>query len=95
MALSGGRAGSLRTPGGGLGIVGKAGLRAGYQGAGYGLRTTWKASGPAVSLGSRVAVRESFISPAAVALSNAPEHESPGKLLGQRADGARVSQLEN
>ncbi len=40
-------------------------------------------------------VRESFVSPAAVALSNAPEHELPGKLLGQCADGARVPQLEN
>jgi putative transposase len=85
----------LRAPGGGLGVVGKAGRLAGYQGAGYGLRTTRKASGPAVSLGSRVAVCESFISPAAVALSHAPEHESPGKLLGQRADGARVPQFEN
>lgn len=105
MALSGGRAGSLRAPGSGLGVVGKAGRRSGYQGAGYGLRTTRKASGPAVSLGSRVARRiqpvvatpliESFISPAAVALSNAPEHESPGKLLGQCANGARVPQFEN
>ncbi len=40
-------------------------------------------------------VCESFISPAAVALSHAPEHESPGELLGQRANGARVPQLEN
>ena len=54
-----------------------------------------KASGPVVSLGSRVAVCEPSISPAAVALSHAPEHESPRKLLGQRANGARVSQLEN
>ena len=95
MALSGGCAGSLRAPCRGLGIVGKAGRRSGYQGAGYGLRATRKTSGSAVSLGSRVAVCESFISPAAVALSNASEHESPGKLLGQRADGARVPQLEN
>lgn len=73
----------------------KAGRLVGYQGTGYGLRATWKVSGPTVSLRSRVAVRESFISPAAVALSNAPEHELPGKLLGQCADGARVPQLEN
>ncbi len=44
---------------------------------------------------SRVAVYESFISPAALALSHAPEHESPGKLLGQFADGACVSEFEN
>ena len=55
MALSGSRYGSLRSPGSGLGAVGKAGCRSGYQGAGYGLRATRKASGPAVSLGSRVA----------------------------------------
>lgn len=85
----------LCAPSGGLGIVGKAGRRSGYQGAGYGLRATRKASGPVVSLGSRVAVCEPSISPAAVALSHAPEHESPRKLLGQRANGARVSQLEN
>lgn len=88
-------AGSLHAPGGGLGVVGKAGRRSGYQGAGYGVRATRKALGPVVSLGSRVPVCEPFISPAAVALSHAPEHESPGKLLGQRANGERVPQLEN
>lgn len=67
----------------------------GYQGTGYGLRATRKTSGLAVSLGSRGAVCESFISPAAVALPHAPEHESSEKLLGQCANGARVSQLEN
>lgn len=45
--------------------------------------------------GSRVAVCESFISSAAVALPYAPEHESPGKLLGQCADGAGISEFEN
>ncbi len=55
VTLSGGRAGSLRAPGGWLGAIGKAGRRSGYQGAGYGLRATRNASGPAVSLGSRVA----------------------------------------
>ena len=73
----------------------KAGRLVGYQGTGYGLRATWKVSGPTVSLRSRVAVRESFISPAAVALSNALEHELLGKLLEQCADGARVPQLES
>src|SRR5450830_773003 len=95
MALPGCCAGSLHTPGSGVGVVGKAGRRSGYQGAGYGLRATRKTSGSAVSLGSRVAVCESFISPTAVALSHAPEHESPGELLGQRANGARVPQFEN
>jgi hypothetical protein len=48
-----------------------------------------------VSLISRVVVCDSFISPAAVALSHVPEHEPARKLLGQRANYARVPQLEN
>lgn len=95
MALLGGRAGSMHAPGGGLGVVAKAGRRSGYQGPGYGLRAAWQTFGSAVSLGSGVAIRKPAISSAIVALSNAPEHESPGKLLGQRANGARVPQLKN
>lgn len=61
----------------------------------FGLREKWRGSGPAISLGSSGAVCESFISPAVVALSYAPEHESPGKLLEQRADGTSDPELEN
>lgn len=57
MALLGGRTGSLHAPGGGLGVVGKAGRQSGYQGPGYGLRAAWQAFGSAVSLGSGVASR--------------------------------------
>ena len=38
---------------------------------------------------------ELVIPPAALALSNAPEHESPRKLLGQCANGTCVSEPEN
>jgi hypothetical protein len=57
MALSGGRAGSIRIQGRGLGVAGKAGCRSGYQSAGHGLRATRKASRSAISPGSRFSGR--------------------------------------
>ena len=49
----------------------------------------------AAPIGAAAPVCKSFISPAAVGLSNAPEHEPLGKLPGQCADGASVPQFEN
>lgn len=49
----------------------------------------------AVPLGSGIAIWQSPVSPTALALSHAPEHEPSWKLLGQCADGTRVSQFEN
>jgi len=95
MALPGCCAGSLRAPNSGLGIVGKAGRRAGNQDAGHGIPAMRKTSRTTVFLGSRVAVWESFISPAALALSDTSEHESPVELLGQCTDGASFSEFEN
>ena len=46
-------------------------------------------------LGSRVAIYKPSISPAVVAILHTPKHESPGKLLGQRTDGASVPEFEN
>lgn len=79
----------------GLGTVGKAGRRTGGQGAGYGLRAAWQTFGPAIPLGSRVAIYKPVISPTVVAIPHTPEYESPGKLLGQYTDRASVPEFEN
>lgn len=43
----------------------------------------------------RAAISQPSVLPATLALSHPPEHESSWKLLGQRADGAGVSEFEN
>lgn len=48
----------------------------------------------AVPFGSGRPVRQPLIPATAVALSDAAEHEPPGELLGQFADGAPVPQSE-
>lgn len=79
MALSGGRTGSSRAVSW-ADHCRKTGRRSGYLVVGDGFRATRKASG------ARIKGRS--ILPAAVALSNALEHESPDKLPGQCPDGA-------
>ena len=81
IALPGGCVGSLRSSSGGLGVIRKAGCRLGGQSVGRSLRATWQASRATVSLGSGIAIWQPQLSPTAVALPHAPEHESPRKLM--------------
>src|SRR3569832_732659 len=92
MELLGGGAGPLYAPRDRFGLISQAGCGIGHQSARPRIRTTRLTIGCLVSYGSERPISQPHLPTAAMAKSQAAEHEPTRQLLGLCADGAAVSQ---